>query len=105
MQQIVPNTYDDLEEMARVWKQLEQGRHVGVIETSHAAERDSGANLVWYSGDCLFAELEDRTIPVVRFVGPESAVSSTIVRDKQLAKELTVAYHRVSPVGKTGRVS
>lgn len=100
MQQIVPNTYDDLEEMARVWKQLEQGRHVGVIETSHAAERDSGANLVWYSGDCLFAELEDRTIPVVRFVGPESAVSSTIVRDKQLAKELMAAAGVSVPGGK-----
>lgn len=100
MQQIVPNTYDGPEEMTRVWKQLDKGRHVGVIETSRAAERDGDVNLEWLAGDYLAVEMKDRTIPVVRFVGPESAVSSAIVRNKQSAKELLATAGVSVPGGK-----
>lgn len=100
MQRSVPNTYDDPEQFSRVWDQMDQGRNIGSIETCHAAERDSGGKAEWFSGEYLWAELEDRAIPILRFNGPESEVGAGIVKDKQLTKELLAAAGVSVPAGR-----
>lgn len=93
------NTYDT-KQFDSVWNQLARSRHIGVVETARAAERDSSAELTWFEGNYVKATLPDRHIPIFKFLASESVVASGIMKDKQLTKDLLAAHGVPVPAGR-----
>lgn len=82
-----PNVYDDEYTLKLFQERLSPRRHLGALTVARAAERQ-GASIQWFDTWNGWAVLPDRRIPLSSHFGPETDVSSTVVGDKQLTKDL-----------------
>ena len=82
-----PNSYSDPESLEIIRQHGEQHRNLGTLAIAAAATRH-GARLQWLSGRDVWATFEDRRIPIAAHCATESSLSTAIVADKTLAKEL-----------------
>lgn len=85
--QTTPNTYHDARSVEINRECVENGRLLGTVTISNAAQ-EQGATLQWFTGRDVWAVLTDRRVAITGHHGTESALASGIESDKLLAQEL-----------------
>ncbi|WP_120004694.1 ATP-grasp domain-containing protein [Nesterenkonia muleiensis] len=82
-----PNLYDDDDSQSVVAQQIEQGRNIGTLVTSRAAERD-GATVRWYGTYSAIAEKDGQQVLIRGHMCTDTVTGGLIVKDKYLTKQL-----------------
>lgn len=82
-----PNLYEDADSQSVIAQQIEQGRNIGTLVTSRAAERD-GAVVHWYGTYNAIAEKDGRRVLLRGHMCTDTVTSGLIVKDKYLTKRL-----------------
>lgn len=94
----VPNLYEDVESQFIVAEQIENGRSIGALVTSRAAERD-GAVVHWHGGYTAIAEKAGARVLLRGHMCTDTATGGQIVRDKFLTKALLQKAGVATPRG------
>lgn len=97
--QTIPNTYQDARSLEIIRERLDHGRGLGAVTISNAAKQH-GASLKWLTPINLWATLNNRRVAISGHHGTESALSSGVVNDKVLSKELMAAAGVSVPGGR-----